>query len=112
MEMAFEAKSMAHLRKVATALQVYANGNEGGGGLPSTLDELVRDDRWDLHPLELKDGWGRDLRYQRLEPFKFRLSSDGPDGIAGNADDTVLENGVVAQGGIDPRTFRQPPRGE
>ena len=37
------------------------------------------------------DAWGRTLTYERLSDSGFRLTSAGPDGVIGTADDIVKE---------------------
>jgi hypothetical protein len=55
-----------------------------GGGLPETLDALLR-----FRPAggALSDAWGRRIRYERLSDSSFRLRSAGPDGTFGTEDD-------------------------
>jgi serine/threonine-protein kinase len=99
-------KTLMHLRRVATALAVWLNAGEDKG-LPGSLEELTRDDRWAIHPAELKDGWGRALQYDRLTPYQFRLSSAGQDGSFGSDDDIVMEDGVIVKGDLDERAFER-----
>ena len=37
------------------------------------------------------DAWGRTLKYERLSDSGFRLTSAGPDGVYGTADDIIKE---------------------
>ncbi len=55
-----------------------------GEGLPDSLQALRR-----FHPTagSLPDAWGRAIRYERLSDDSFRLTSAGPDGAFGTADD-------------------------
>jgi hypothetical protein len=55
-----------------------------GQGLPGSLDALRR-----AHPAaaSITDAWGRKIRYERLSDDAFRLTSAGPDGAFGTADD-------------------------
>ena len=55
-----------------------------GEGLPDSLQALRR-----FHPTagSLPDAWGRTIRYEKLADDSFRLTSAGPDGAFGTADD-------------------------
>ncbi len=58
------------------------------GQAPAALEELRR-----FHPaMSLRDAWGREIRYERLSDSSFRLTSAGPDGEFGTADDIVKED--------------------
>jgi hypothetical protein len=59
-----------------------------GEGLPASLDALRR-----LEPAAASaaDAWGRKFRYERLSDESFRLTSSGPDGVFGTADDIVSD---------------------
>jgi hypothetical protein len=59
-----------------------------GQGLPGSLDALRR-----AHPAaaSITDAWGRKIRYERLSDDAFRLTSAGPDGAFGTADDIVKD---------------------
>ena len=59
-------------------------------------------ERNEMYPEDLRDGWGRDLVYRRLDPVHFRLFSAGADGARGTADDIIIENGRVIQGEPEP----------
>jgi len=56
--------------------------------LPGSLDALRR-----AHPAaaSITDAWGRKIRYERLSDDAFRLTSAGPDGAFGTADDIVKD---------------------
>jgi hypothetical protein len=66
---------------------ILAHADEGEG-LPASLDALRR-----LEPSasSAADAWGRKLRYERLSDESFRLTSSGPDGVLGTADDIVKD---------------------
>jgi hypothetical protein len=59
-----------------------------GQGLPGSLEALRR-----AHPAaaSITDAWGRKIRYERLSDDAFRLTSAGPDGALGTADDIVKD---------------------
>jgi len=74
-------------------LNLYMGSNfAGGNAYPEALEELPPDMR---EGLELRDGWGKRFLYRRLRVDKYNIISAGPDGEFGNADDVVLENGVL-----------------
>jgi hypothetical protein len=75
----------ASLDALARVILEYA---ADGQGLPEDLAQLERS-----RPLGngLLDAWGRRIRYERLSDSSFRLSSSGPDGVFGTADDIVKE---------------------
>lgn len=58
------------------------------GKPPASLKSLER-----TNPMAASspDGWGRAFRYERLSDESFRLTSAGPDGSFGTADDIVKE---------------------
>ena len=43
------------------------------------------------------DGWRNRFLYRRLRVDKYNIISAGPDGEFGNADDVVLENGLLTE---------------
>ncbi len=59
-----------------------------GQGLPGSLEALRS-----AHPTaaSITDAWGRKVRYERLSDDAFRLTSAGPDGAFGTADDIVKD---------------------
>jgi hypothetical protein len=92
---ALRTKTLANMRRLATACQAWMAEHED---MPESLDEIVKNE-W-IGPEGLRDGWAHLIRYERLGPTRFRLSSDGLDGVPGTADDIVIENGSVVQGDI------------
>jgi hypothetical protein len=40
----------------------------------------------------VRDAWGREIRYERRSDSSFRLTSAGPDGIFGTADDIRVDD--------------------
>ncbi len=70
---------------LAREIHFFAADREG---MPEDLKPLQR-----MRPLGsgLQDGWGRDIRYQRLSESSFRLRSAGPDGIFETGDDIVKD---------------------
>ncbi|HVT44963.1 MAG TPA: serine/threonine-protein kinase [Thermoanaerobaculia bacterium] len=91
-------KRIAHtqllLRRLSAALQAYAAEDEG---MPRGLGAM--EDAFDIGGDDLKDGWGREVRYEALGSHGFRVTSAGADGRFDSADDLVLENGVILRGG-------------
>ena len=74
-------------------LNLYMGTNmEGGNSFPESLDELSPEFAGDL---KKSDGWGNPLLYRLLRVDKYNLISAGPDGVFGNEDDIVLENGAL-----------------
>lgn len=58
------------------------------GELPRDLETFERA----MRPgTGLLDGWGRRVRYEKLSADGFRLTSAGPDGVFGTADDIQRE---------------------
>ncbi len=77
----------------APILNMYMGSNfEGGNSYPEALEELPPELSGEL---KFRDGWGNRLLYRRLRVDKYNIISSGPDGEFGNADDIVLENGVL-----------------
>lgn len=62
-----------------------------------------------ITPAELTDPWGRPFRYEVLgEDWEFRVTSNGPDGVAGTPDDVwVGTEGEI--GGVLPDPYAEPP---
>jgi hypothetical protein len=73
----------ADLESLARAVLEFAADGEG---LPASLDALRR-----TNPAASgrADAWGRRVRYEKLSEDSFRLTSAGPDGAFGTADDIV-----------------------
>jgi hypothetical protein len=57
-----------------------------GEGLPGSLEELRR---YNPAASVRSDAWGHRVRYEKLSEDSFRLTSAGPDGAFGTADDIV-----------------------
>ena len=93
--MALQTKTLANLRRLSTACQVHMSENDE---MPERIVDIV--ERYEIPPEETRDGWARPIRYVRTARFKFRLSSDGPDGRPDTGDDIVMENGSVMQGEV------------
>ena len=76
-------------------LNMYMGTNfEGGNSYPEALEELSPEFR---EGLKFEDGWGNRFLYRRLRVDKYNIISAGPDGEFGNADDVVLENGLLTE---------------
>lgn len=74
-------------------LNMYMGSNfEGGNSYPEALEELPPEFRGEL---KFDDGWGNRFLYRRLRVDKYNIISSGSDGEFGNADDIILENGVL-----------------
>ena len=71
----------ANLEALSREVLTFASEGEG---LPDSLQALRR-----FHPTagSLPDAWGQAIRYERLSDDSFRLTSAGPDGAFGTADD-------------------------
>jgi hypothetical protein len=74
-----------NLESLARVILTFAAEGEG---LPASLDELRR-----ASPAAsaAADAWGRRIRYERLSDDAFRLTSAGPDGAFGTADDIAKD---------------------
>jgi hypothetical protein len=70
---------------LAREIHLFAADKEG---VPETLKPLQR-----MRPLGsgLLDGWGRDIRYEKLSETSFRLRSAGQDGVFETEDDVVKD---------------------
>lgn len=84
------AATVAALRNLSNMVEVYRAEQ---GRVPPSLGELVR--IYELRPRELRDAWKRDVRYETRGFDSYRLSSAGPDGRHGNADDVAIEDGEI-----------------
>lgn len=93
LQMAHGAKTLASMRRVDVAVQMYQSEN---GVLPGTLEQLAG--WYELHPASLLDAWNRRLEYEPLGDQRYRVRSRGADGVRATADDIVIENGYVIQG--------------
>jgi hypothetical protein len=74
-----------NLESLARVILTFASEGEG---LPASLDALRR-----ASPAAsvASDAWGRRIRYERLSDDAFRLTSAGPDGAFGTADDIAKD---------------------
>lgn len=82
------------LEVLAESVGIYADVK---GRLPTSIHDLLQTDPRVAEPfLERvpKDRWGRDYWVEILDPQdgRFRVGSDGADGIRGSADDPVLDS--------------------
>jgi len=70
---------------LARQIHLFAADREG---MPEDLKPLQQ-----MRPLGsgLQDGWGRDIRYEKLSEMSFRLRSAGPDGVFDTEDDVVKD---------------------
>lgn len=104
------ARANDDLGKITTAIQVYTSKTGfrfGTASFPATNSglntalfnnfngangrvnqTLLTDTNWTAFGTDVNDPWGRAYRFTTATPFRF--SSDGPDGVAGNADDIVF----------------------
>ncbi|HPW19155.1 MAG TPA: type II secretion system protein GspG [Candidatus Aminicenantes bacterium] len=73
----------ADLESLGRVVLEYASGGEG---LPDSLEALRR---YNPAAGARTDPWGRPIRYEKLSEDSFRLTSAGPDGAFGTADDIV-----------------------
>ncbi|MBP7705982.1 MAG: hypothetical protein KA243_01920 [Candidatus Aminicenantes bacterium] len=75
----------ANLEALSREVLTFASEGEG---LPESLKALRR-----FHPTagSLPDAWGRAIRYEKLSDDAFRLTSAGPDGEFGTADDIAKD---------------------
>lgn len=74
----------ANLEQVSRAVQEWMT--EHDGRLPESLRELQGGRSYGL---SLTDGWGRNIRYQKLSDSQFELRSAGQDGQFDTEDDLV-----------------------
>ena len=73
------------LESLARVILMFASEGEG---LPESLEALRR---YNPAASARADAWGRRIRYERLSEDSFRLTSAGPDGAFGTADDIVKD---------------------
>ncbi|MGB9906698.1 MAG: hypothetical protein ACPLRR_04840 [Candidatus Saccharicenans sp.] len=73
-----------NLEQVARAIQEWMADHEGR--VPDSLRELQAGRSYGL---SLTDGWGRNIRYQKLSETEFELRSAGEDGQFDTEDDVV-----------------------
>ena len=81
--------TLESFQKLATGISVF---EQRTGASPKATDIVSLTNI--LHPTYMADlvrldGWGRQIRYEVVES-RFRLLSDGADGIRGTADDLLL----------------------
>jgi hypothetical protein len=78
------------MQKIAEAVEKFRAAN---GSLPDARDIVgltdVLSPRY-MNELVREDGWGKPILYEVTGPTAFRLTSDGPDGRRGTADDIVI----------------------
>ena len=91
-------RTTADLRTLSTALQAFKR--EKGFYVVSQSSSALIDN---LSPNYIDfvirvDAWFHELRYSG-SATDYRLSSDGPDGINATADDIVIQNGQLVNGG-------------
>ena len=75
-----------NLEQLARAVQEWMADNEGK--VPESLKEIQGGRSYGLG---LTDGWGRDIRYEKISDSSFKLSSAGADGQFGTEDDIIKE---------------------
>ena len=78
------------MQKLAEAVEKYRTTN---GALPNAGDIVTLTDILNpryMSELVREDGWGKPIFYEVTGPTAFRLTSDGPDGRRGTADDIVI----------------------
>lgn len=73
------------LESLARIILTFASESEG---LPESLEALRR---YNPAASVRSDAWGRRIRYEKLSENSFRLTSAGPDGAFGTADDIVKD---------------------
>ena len=73
---------------VATLQQVITSFTAEKGRVPESLAELQMDVPLITGKL---DGWGQEIRYEKLDELRFRLTSAGHDGAFDTQDDIVVE---------------------
>ncbi|MDD8031423.1 MAG: hypothetical protein PHQ25_05420 [Acidobacteriota bacterium] len=61
---------------------------DSDGQVPDSLNDLQKTRSYGL---SLQDGWGRNIRYEKVSDSSFRLRSAGPDGQFGTEDDILKE---------------------
>lgn len=73
------------LESLGRVILEYASAGEG---LPKSLEALRR---YNPAASVRTDPWGHRVRYERLSEDSFRLTSAGPDGAFGTADDIIKD---------------------
>jgi serine/threonine-protein kinase len=95
--MALAAQTLANLRRLSLAIETRLAQT---GELPDSLEQAARESGISL--AALRDGWGEPIELESTgSPAGpgYRLTSAGADRTLGTADDLVLENGEMVQGG-------------
>lgn len=76
----------ANLESVSRAIQEWMS--ESGGQTPESLKDLQKTRNYGL---DLTDGWGREIIYEKVSDSSFRLRSAGADGRFNTDDDIIKE---------------------
>lgn len=76
----------ANLESVSRAIQEWMS--ESGGQTPESLKDLQKTR---IYGLNLTDGWGREIIYEKVSDSSFRLRSAGADGRFNTDDDIIKE---------------------
>ncbi|MEW6365577.1 MAG: serine/threonine-protein kinase [Acidobacteriota bacterium] len=84
---AMRAKTLASMKRLSTLIAMYTSER----GMP-LLDVAELRSVDEGYAYGLKDGWGGDIRYERMGELGYRLVSPGPDGSLGTGDDIILES--------------------
>lgn len=83
-----QAKQTLTETNMKTLQRVVTSFTAEKGQVPESLDELQMNVPLITGKL---DGWGREIRYQKLDELRFRLTSAGHDGTFDTEDDIVVE---------------------
>lgn len=67
-------------------------GQTGDYSFPHELHEI---DPVLREHLSFTDTWGNKLKYRRLRDDRYQLISSGKDGVYGNEDDVIVQNGGI-----------------
>ena len=83
-----QAKQTLTETNLKTLQRVVISFTAEKGQVPESLDELQMNVPLITGKL---DGWGREIRYQKLAELRFRLTSAGHDGTFDTEDDIVVD---------------------
>lgn len=75
----------------ALNFHLASGGPTGSYSFPEELREIDPELRADLSTV---DSWGNRFKYRRLRDDLYQLISVGADGVYGNADDIIVQNGA------------------
>lgn len=83
--------SMLEWGQVLNVHMATGGGEAGNYNFPEALSEIAPELRGHLATV---DTWGNKFVYRRIRDDRYQLISVGKDGIFGNEDDVIMQNGA------------------